>query len=224
MGANTDLDRGLNHLVPTYLVGAKDCKSTVVWLEIVGIKFELENIKFEKSQLRANAQKDMRLIKPSEKLFYEKKLTEMNLSFLGSSQTIAGYYPINNELNILPLLQLLSSIGYQIVLPCITEKKILDFRIWNMKKSLVKNRYKIHEPVNGILSIPEIVLVPGLLFDKSLHRLGYGGGFYDRTIQYYRQKDKTKFIGICYPAQIIPKLPRAEHDQKLDFLVNLDEM
>jgi|TARA_Y100000287_G_scaffold172155_1_gene159167 5-formyltetrahydrofolate cyclo-ligase len=184
----------------------------------------LENIKFEKSQLRANAQKDMRLIKPSEKLFYEKKLTEMNLSFLGSSQTIAGYYPINNELNILPLLQLLSSIGYQIVLPCITEKKILDFRIWNMKKSLVKNRYKIHEPVNGILSIPEIVLVPGLLFDKSLHRLGYGGGFYDRTIQYYRQKDKTKFIGICYPAQIIPKLPRAEHDQKLDFLVNLDEM
>ena len=184
----------------------------------------LESTKFEKSQLRANALKNMRLIKPSEKLFYEKKLVEMNLSFLGSSQTIAGYYPINNELNILPLLQLLSSIGYQIALPCITEKKILDFRIWNMKKSLVKNRYKIHEPVDGILSIPEIVLVPGLLFDKSLHRLGYGGGFYDRTIQYYSQKDKTKFIGICYPAQIIPKLPRAEHDQKLDFLVNLDEI
>ena len=93
-----------------------------------------------------------------------------------------------------------------------------------MKKSLVKNRYKIHEPVDGILSIPEIVLVPGLLFDKSLHRLGYGGGFYDRTIQHYRQKDNTKFIGICYPAQIIPKLPRVEHDQKLDFLVNLDEI
>jgi len=184
----------------------------------------LVRTKFEKSQLRTNALKDMRQIKSSEKLFYEKKLTEMNLSFLGSSQTIAGYYPINNELNILPLLQLLSSIGYQIALPCITEKKILDFRIWNMKKSLVKNRYKIYEPVDGILSIPEIVLVPGLLFDKSLHRLGYGGGFYDRTIQYYRQKGNTKFIGICYPDQIIPKLPRAEHDQKLDFLVNLDEI
>ena len=63
-----------------------------------------------------------------------------------------------------------------------------------------------------------------LLFDKSLHRLGYGGGFYDRTIQHFRQKDNTKFIGICYPAQIIPKLPRVEHDQKLDFLVNLDEI
>ena len=184
----------------------------------------LESTKFEKSQLRANALKDMKLIKPSEKLLYEKKLTEMNLSFLGSSQTIAGYYPINNELNILPLLQLLSSIGYQIALPCITEKKILDFRIWNMKKSLVKSRYKIYEPVDGLLSIPEIVLVPGLLFDKSLHRLGYGGGFYDRTIQHFRQKDTTKFIGICYPAQIIPKLPRVEHDQKLDFLVNLDEI
>ena len=184
----------------------------------------LESTKFEKSQLRADALEDMRLIKPSEKLFYEKKLTEMSLSFLGSSQTIAGYYPINNELNILPLLQLLSSIGYQIALPCITEKKILDFRIWDMKKSLVKNRYKIYEPVDGILSIPEIVLVPGLLFDKSLHRLGYGGGFYDRTIQHFRQKDTTKFIGICYPAQIIPKLPRVEHDQKLDFLVNLDEI
>ena len=116
----------------------------------------LESTKFEKSQLRADALANMRLIKPSEKLFYEKKLTEMSLSFLGSSQTIAGYYPINNELNILPLLQLLSSIGYQIALPCITEKKIL--------------------------------------------------------------------YGICYPAQIIPKLPRVEHDQKLDFLVNLDEI
>ena len=184
----------------------------------------LESTKFEKSQLRADALANMRLIKLSEKLFYEKKLTEMSLSFFGSSQTIAGYYPINNELNILPLLQLLSSIGYQIALQCITEKKILDFRIWNMKKSLVKNRYKIYEPVDGILSIPEIVLVPGLLFDKSLHRLGYGGGFYDRTIQHFRQKDTTKFIGICYPAQIIPKLPRVEHDQKLDFLVNLDEI
>jgi len=54
--------------------------------------------------------------------------------------------------------------------------------------------------------------------------LGYGGGFYDRTIQHHRKKDNTKFIGICYPAQIISKLPRAEHDQRLDFLVNLDEI
>ena len=45
LGANTDLDRGLYHLVPTYLLGAKDCKSTVVWLEIVGIKFELRKYK-----------------------------------------------------------------------------------------------------------------------------------------------------------------------------------
>ena len=184
----------------------------------------IENIKYEKSQLRANALKNMRLIKPLEKSFYEKKLKEMNLSFLGSSQTIGGYYPINNELNILPLLQFLSSIGHKIALPCITERKILDFRIWNMKDSLVMNRYKIYEPVDGLLSIPEIVLVPGLLFDRSLYRLGYGGGFYDRTIQHHRKKDNTKFIGICYPAQIISKLPRAEHDQRLDFLVNLDEI
>jgi 5-formyltetrahydrofolate cyclo-ligase len=143
---------------------------------------------------------------------------------LGSSQTVGGYYPINNELNILPLLQFLSSIGHQIALPCITDRKILDFRIWNMKKSLVKNRYNIYEPIDGLSSVPEIVLVPGLLFDRGLYRLGYGGGFYDRTIQYHKKKGNTKFIGICYPVQIVSKLPRAEHDQRLDFLVNLDEI
>lgn len=184
----------------------------------------LEKIKIEKSQLRAHALKKIKLIKPSEKLFYEKKLKEIDLSFLSLNHTIAGYYPINNELNILPLLHNLSSLGHQIALPCITEKKILDFRIWDMKKPLEKNQYKIYEPIDGLLSVPEIVLVPGVLFDTSFHRLGYGGGFYDRTIEYYRKKNNTKFIGICYPAQIVSKLPRAEHDQRLDFLVNLDEI
>ena len=184
----------------------------------------LESTKFEKSQLRANALKDMKLIKPSEKLLYEKKLTEVNLSFLGSSQTIAGYYPINNELNVLPLLHYLSSAGHQIALPCVTEKKLLDFRIWDMKKSLVKNQYEVYEPISGGLSIPEFVLVPGVLFDRKLYRLGYGGGYYDRTIKYLRKKNNTKFIGICYPTQIVSELPRAEHDQSLDFLINLDEI
>ena len=188
------------------------------------LNLSLTKIKIDKSQLRVNSLKMMGLIKQSEKSFYEKKLKGMDLSFLGSKNIIAGYYPINNELNVLPLLHYLSSAGHQIALPCITEKKLLDFRIWDMKKSLVKNQYKVYEPINGGLTIPEFVLVPGVLFDQKLYRLGYGGGYYDRTIKYLRKKNNTKFIGICYPTQIVSELPRAEHDQSLDFLINLDEI
>ena len=148
----------------------------------------------------------------------------MDLNFFGSKSTIAGYYPINSELNVLPLLRFLSSVGYKIALPCITQRKILDFRLWDAKKPLLRNKFRIHEPADGELLLPDVVLVPGVLFDRRLNRLGYGGGFYDRTIEYYRKNNNTRFIGICYPSQIVTELPRAEHDQSLDFLINLDEI
>ena len=145
-----------------------------------------------------------------------------------SYQSIAIYYPFDNEASPLEIFNYLQSKNKQVLLPVIeNNSKTLLFAKYDMQSELVKNNFGIVEPKDKeFVDIEDIdiALIPCVAFNDKLFRLGMGGGFYDRTIQHYRQKDKTKFIGICYPAQIIPKLPRAEHDQKLDFLVNLDEI
>ena len=137
---------------------------------------------------------------------------------------IGFYYPFNYEVDILSLVKKLEKKNYSLSLPKIGKNNTMNFYKWSSNDPLSINHYGIAEPITKKMTHPDVLLIPLVAFDDKLNRLGYGGGFYDRTIQHFRQKDNTKFIGICYPAQIIPKLPRAEHDQKLDFLVNLDEI
>jgi len=178
-----------------------------------------------KSELRKSAISMRQNIDASTRHFFEDKIIDVFKGIVRSKEIVAGYFPLNSEFNIIPLLHFLKKRKNIIALPCVTENKVLDFRAWNLDKSnLIKNQFSIPEPSKTDTIIPDIVLVPGVLFDRRNNRLGFGGGYYDKTIEYYKIEYSTRFLGICYPSQIVSELPVEEFDQKVDFLIDLEEI
>ena len=101
---------------------------------------------------------------------------------------LAGYYPKESEIDPLPLMGMLCNLGCKSCLPITPhEHKALSFHSWRIGDALVAGRYKTQQPQpSATRVIPQLVLVPLLAFDKQCYRLGYGGGFYDRTFAQLR--------------------------------------
>ena len=135
---------------------------------------------------------------------------------------MAGYYPIKNELNILPILEHFRHLSWTIALPDTGPKYTpLKFREWeNMDASkLVTGRYKIPVP-SGAYVHPNILLVPLVGFTTECWRLGYGGGYYDKTIRHLKAIRKLRIsIGIAYELQKCEIIPFEDSDEPLDAIV-----
>lgn len=137
-------------------------------------------------------------------------------------QSIAGYFPIRNEVDVLPLLEVLHDHHKTCALPIIQERsKCLRFRQWSHEIPLVTGAYGIQEPPTTMPEIiPEVILVPLLAFDSQGHRLGYGGGYYDATLAALRAENpRLLAIGCAYSWQQVKRLPAEPQDQPLDWIV-----
>lgn len=135
---------------------------------------------------------------------------------------IAGYVAIHSEADPLSLLVRAFELGHVCALPRIAlEGAPLDFVAWAPGDALVKGPFGTWEPEGPALSrVPDIVLVPLLAFDAAGHRLGYGGGYYDRTLALLRGADaKFLAVGLAFAAQESDALPADPFDQKLDWIV-----
>jgi 5-formyltetrahydrofolate cyclo-ligase len=131
--------------------------------------------------------------------------------------TIAGYWPIRGEADPRALMAALAARGHTLALPRIGAKDAaLSFRRWNEGDALIDNHHAIPEPrADADVVTPDILLVPLLAFDASGHRLGYGGGYYDRTLEAL----DARAIGIAYAGQEVDALPHEAHDRRLDAVV-----
>lgn len=135
---------------------------------------------------------------------------------------IAGYWPVRGEIDILPLLEKLRARGQDIALPCVAEKDSpLVFRLWaGATQPLVQGAFGIAEPVApAAIVTPAVVLVPLAAFDGRGHRLGYGAGFYDRTLDDLRQRGSVLVIGLAYAEQRVDFLPAEATDIPMDIIV-----
>ena len=137
---------------------------------------------------------------------------------------IAGYFPISDELDILPALQLLQEQKYATALPVILGvHEPLEFHAWKIGELTQPSAIfrRVYEPVtHSPPIIPDIILVPFLAFDKKGHRLGYGGGFYDRTLHAMRSKEAHPLtIGVGYDIQQTEEIPVQTTDQCLDVII-----
>lgn len=132
--------------------------------------------------------------------------------------TVAGYVPTNSEVDVRPLMQALGERGHPLALPAVTsEGAPLTFRAWQPDDPLVPGFKQIPEPSpDAALVTPDVVLVPLLAYDSAGHRLGYGGGYYDRTLARLRADGDVFAIGIAFSAQAVDSLPGSPHDQKLN--------
>lgn len=111
--------------------------------------------------------------------------------------------------------------GVALALPVVTARdQPLIFRAWAPEVSLVRGPYGIFEPSSEASEIePDIVLVPLAAFDRAGHRIGYGGGYYDRTIQNLRKLKKITAIGVGFAVQEIAHVPSSGHDERLDLVL-----
>jgi 5-formyltetrahydrofolate cyclo-ligase len=132
---------------------------------------------------------------------------------------VAGYWPIRSEIDPTPLLGELAQRGYQTALPATPQPdEALVFYLWQPGEALVDGPYGTSEPASTAPQCePDCLLVPMLAFDDAFYRLGYGGGFYDRSLTVIRKsKPDASAVGIAYPEQKVERIPIGPHDARLD--------
>jgi len=112
----------------------------------------------------------------------------------------------------------LAARGHALALPVVAAKRSpLVFRLWRAGDPLIVHVFGMHEPARSAPEVtPDVLLVPLLAFDARGNRLGYGGGFYDRSLAKLRALAHVTAIGFAYEGQSVDAVPRAEYDQPLD--------
>jgi 5-formyltetrahydrofolate cyclo-ligase len=134
--------------------------------------------------------------------------------------SVAGYVPVHDELDPLPLLHALHEQGMQTALPAIRPGPDLAFRSWEPGAPLVPGKYGLQEPGGECAEItPDIVLVPLLAFDRKGGRLGYGGGYYDAALRRMRAAAPVTAIGIAFDEQEFPEVPQEPQDERLELIL-----
>lgn len=141
---------------------------------------------------------------------------------LPNIKSITGFLPIGDEIDILPCLNRLRADGYEIGLPVVIEKhQPLVFRAWVDGDELQAGPLKTRHPLPQAPEItPDVLLVPQLAYDGSGYRIGWGGGFYDRTLASLKSNGgQIHAIGVAYDEQQIDKVPVGEFDVAVDWIV-----
>ncbi|MFD1254578.1 putative 5-formyltetrahydrofolate cyclo-ligase [Devosia equisanguinis] len=134
-------------------------------------------------------------------------------------QVIAGYWRIRDELDCQPILIRLMDGGQRVVLPAVDgPDKPLDLRVWEADAPLYEAGFGTLAPSDlAPRAVPDIVLMPLLGFDAAGTRLGYGGGYYDRTLAALPRK--PLLVGLAFGVQELDAIPREEHDVPLDAVI-----
>jgi len=134
---------------------------------------------------------------------------------------VAGFMPMKSEINPLPLLRKLVEQGAKLALPVIAGRgKPLVMRAYAFGDEFSRGQWGIREPKPETPEVaPDILIVPLACFDRAGHRIGFGAGYYDMTINALRTKKKVTAIGIAFAAQEIPQVPATPRDARLDLVL-----
>lgn len=138
---------------------------------------------------------------------------------LQAGDVVAAYWRIRDELDCQPILVKLMDSNQKVVLPVVVgPEQPLDLRVWEPGASLYESGFGTLAPSElAPRAEPDIVLMPLLGFDARGTRLGYGGGYYDRTLA--RLSKKPRLVGLAFAAQELDRIPREPHDVPLDMIV-----
>ena len=134
-----------------------------------------------------------------------------------AGRSLSGYMPMRTEIDPLPAMAAhQGAVGVPVIIARATP---LRFREWTPGCALTPGDFGALIPTEGAWLDPDIVIVPLLAFDARGYRLGYGGGFYDRTLAALRLRRPTLAIGFAFAAQQVDAVPIDDYDQRLDAVV-----
>jgi len=135
-----------------------------------------------------------------------------------SNEIVSVYWPIRAEPDLRPWMREACSRGLRVALPVAVELgQPMTFREWRPDSALARGLWKIPYPASGPDVSPTTVLAPLVGFDSKCYRLGYGGGFFDRTLAALRRKPVV--IGVGYPQLRIPTIYPQPHDIAMDWIL-----
>lgn len=134
---------------------------------------------------------------------------------------VSGFWPMAEELDVRPLMIELLDQGFRLALPVVAAKRQpLIFRAWRPDDPLEAGVFGTLHPSPACETVePDALIVPFLACDDEGWRLGYGGGFYDRTLARLRAMKVITAIGVGFDAQRVPAVPHGPDDQRLDWLL-----
>jgi len=140
---------------------------------------------------------------------------------LPAGAVVSGYWPLDGELDPRPLMTALHDAGHAIALPVVVASgRPLVFRAWSPGDRLAPAAFNTQVPgADRPERTPEVVLAPLLAFDRLGFRLGYGGGFYDRTLAGLRARGRALAVGLAYAGQEAPAVPHGPNDKRLDWVI-----
>lgn len=141
-----------------------------------------------------------------------------------SGKTISGFLPIRTEIDPRPAMSRMSETGYVTVPVIQGAGQPLKFSRWTPDCALVDGPFGARVPAEEMYLEPEVLIVPLVAYTRTGGRLGYGGGFYDRTLERLRAIRPTLAIGFAFAAQEADTLPLEPTDQQLDMIVTETEV
>ena len=246
-GAGSVSDPGLMHLAPTLFSGSQELlTSTLDWwsrrFDLIGnavqdysksdilrltkdplgtpMTTQVADINQQKNAARRAAY-DAR--KAAKNDHANAKACQHLTDFIRSDanrKVVAGYMPIQTEIDPVPAMTVLSTAGYPVCVPVIQgHAQPLLFRTWTPDCAMIEGDFGALIPRGGELLLPDTLVVPLVGFDKKGTRLGYGGGFYDRTLDKLRADSDVLAIGFAFGGQEVASLPTDKFDQFLDVVI-----
>lgn len=173
-----------------------------------------------KKDLRRSALVQRATLSKRLRALYARRLVSFaSLLLPKKGEIIAGFWPINSEIDPRPLMAHLRAQGCQIALPVIVGR-LLQFRCFDREQDLICGLHGIFHPSESAARcIPDRFLVPVCAFDHKGTRIGYGGGYYDRTLAQFPLSHHPTRIGLAFSIQEVPFIKAESHDQPLDSIL-----
>ena len=166
-------------------------------------------------------------IDPAARGAFSRRLAEegLRLARLWRPRIVSAFHPLSEEPSTLPLLTALAADGFATALPAVVGRgSPLTFRRWRPGEPTRAGAMSIREPIEGAPVVdPDLLFVPLACFDRRGHRIGYGAGFYDRTLAGLRAMKPIHAVGVAYGVCEVAAVPYEGHDQSLDVVVTEQE-
>lgn len=183
----------------------------------------MDDIPSAKAALRKESLARRELITPDESRAFGERLAQIGASLAAERQvrTASAFASIGAEPPTAPLLAALAKLGVGTALPVMQGRgKPLIFRLWAEGEPLNEVKWGIKEPLPEALEVfPDLLFVPLAAYDRAGNRLGYGAGFYDRTIARLRAMKPITTVGVAFGIQETQTVPTDATDEKLDYVL-----
>ena len=180
-----------------------------------------------KTALRRDALARRETIEPAARAAFGHRLAEegLRLARLWRPQIVSAFHPLRDEPDTLPLLTALAAEGFATALPLVLGPgSPLAFRLWRPGEPTRSGAMAIREPLAAAPAVdPDLLFVPLACFDRWGNRIGYGAGFYDRTLAGLRAMKPIHAAGVAYGVCEVAVVPYETHDQSLDAVVTDQE-